>query len=117
MTDHVNKVDESVLIRWETCGADVAQLSREFKEIMNPDTSSDVLKFNHPHEGSVPYRIKFSSGLNTLTKVMQVNPFLQTKMISINNSHVITDVVLAATTLMEDKSEIPFADYIRLQMA
>ena len=40
---------------------------------------------------------------------MQVNLFLQTKMTSINNSHVIPNVTLATVKLMKDKSEKQFA--------
>lgn len=40
---------------------------------------------------------------------MQINLFLQTKMMSINNSHVIRNVTLATVKLMKDKSEKQFA--------
>lgn len=36
---------------------------------------------------------------------MQVNPFLQIKMMGINNSHVILDALLATIKVMEHKGE------------
>ena len=43
---------------------------------------------------------------------MQVNPFLKIKMMCINNSHVISDALLATIKVMEDKGEKQFPEYI-----
>ena len=116
-TDLVNKVEESALIRWETCGPDVARLINEFEESMKPDFSADdVLEFHRHHEDSASYREKFSSDVKTLSKGMQVNPFLQMKLMSINNSHVIPDVAFATIKEMEDKGEKQFIDLINNRM-
>ena len=63
-------------------------------------------------ENSVPYKIKFSSDFKTHNKCMQVNPFLQIKMMGINNSHVILDALLATIKVMEHKGEKKFPEYI-----
>ena len=43
----VNKVDQLALIRWETCGPNIARLISEFDmiDIVILDISSDVLEF------------------------------------------------------------------------
>ena len=44
------------------------------------------------HEDSTTYRKNYSSDVKTLCKSMTINPFSQTKLMTINNSHVIPDV-------------------------
>ena len=41
-TDLVNKIDDSALVRWETCGPDIARLLLEFENTIERDVLSGV---------------------------------------------------------------------------
>ena len=51
---------------------------------------------------------KFSSDVKTLCKSMTINPFSQTKLMTINNSHVIPDVAFNILKKMEEVGEKQF---------
>ena len=66
-TDLVSKVGESALIRWGTCGPEVAQIINEFKESMKLEMpEEDDSNIHLHHEDSATYRKKFSSDVKTL---------------------------------------------------
>ena len=87
-TDLVNKVEESALIRWGTCGSEVPRIINEFEESMKLETpEEDDSNLHLYYEDSATYRRKFSSDGKTLCKSITINPFSQTKLMTINNSH------------------------------
>ena len=105
-TDLVNKVEESALIQWETCGPEVARIINEFEESMKLETpEEDDSNLHLHHEDSATYRKKFSSDVKTLCKSMTISPFSQTKSMTINNSHVIPDVAFNTLNKMEEAGE------------
>ena len=58
-TDLVNKVEESALIQWETCGPEVAQIINEFEESIKLETpEEDDSNLHLHHEDSATYRKK-----------------------------------------------------------
>ena len=57
-TSLLNTQDESALIRWETCGPEVARIVSEFEDsLYNQDASSSAAKH---HEDNEKFRQKFS---------------------------------------------------------
>ena len=64
------------------------------------------------HEDSATYRKKFSSDEKTLCKIMTISPFSQTKLMTINNSHVIPDVAFNTLKKMEEAGEKHFTDFL-----
>ena len=56
-TDIVNKVDDSTLIRWETCGPDIARLILEFENSMESDPQPGVARAKH-HEDNTSFQKK-----------------------------------------------------------
>ena len=79
-TDLVNKVDESALIRWETCGPEVARIINEYEESMKLETpGEDDSNLHLHHEDSAKYRKKFSSDVKILCKSMTINPLFSNK--------------------------------------
>ena len=113
-TDLVNKVEESALIRWETCGPDVARLLTEFEESMKPEISEQDESILHlHHEDSPAYRKKFSSDVKIMCQSMSVNPFLQTKLMTINNSQLVPDSVYTTLKEIQDIGEKQVVDFIQ----
>ena len=86
-TDLVNKSDQSALIRWETCGPDIARIIMEFEESENIDFPN--LNLSKHHEDNEAFCKKFMSDINTLLDGLPVNPFQSVKLSKINNSGVI----------------------------
>ena len=64
------------------------------------------------HEDSAAYRKRFSSDVKTLYKSVTINPFSQTKLMTINNSHVIPDVAFITLKKMEEVGEKQFNDFL-----
>ena len=85
--------------------ADDARLISEFKESMNPNTFSDMLESDLRCKESFPHRVNFLSDVKTLRKRIQVNIYLQTHKISINNSEVMGYVVLSTAKVMGDNGD------------
>ena len=109
VTDLVNNVEESALIRWETCGPEVARIIKEFEKLMKLEApEEDDSNLHLHHEDSATYKKKFSSDVKTLCKSMTINPFSQTKLMTINNSHVIPDVAFNILKKMEEVGEKQF---------
>ena len=111
-TELVNKVKESALIRWETRGPEVVWIINEFEELMKLETSEeDDSNLHLHHEDSATYRKKFSSNVKTLCKSLTINPFSQTNLMTISNSHVIPDVAFNALKKMKEVGERQFIDF------
>ena len=86
-TDLVNKVEESALIRWGTCGSEVPRIINEFEESMKLETpEEDDSNLHLHHEDSATYKKKISSDVKTLRKSMTINPFSQTKLTKFQNA-------------------------------
>ena len=67
------------------CGPEVAQIINEFEESMKLETpEEDDSNLHLHHEDSGTYRKIFSSDVKTLCKSMTINPFSQTKLMTIN---------------------------------
>ena len=82
-TDIVNKVDDSTLIRWETCGPDIARLILEFENSIESDPQPGVARAKH-HEDNTSFQKK-----SILCKGFAINPFLQDKLSKMNNPKVL----------------------------
>ena len=90
--DLVNKVDESALIRWETCDHDIARIINEFKESVTDDY------YNHNsqkhHEDNDRFCSKFDNDVKTLVIAIPVNLFQIDNLCKINNTkYVVPDEV------------------------
>ena len=112
-TDLVNNVEESVLIRWGTCGPEVPRIINEFEESMKLEMPEDDDSNLHLYyENSATYRKKISSDVEILCKGMTVNPFSQTKVMTINNSHAIPDAAFNTLNKMEEVGKKQFIDFL-----
>ena len=97
------------MIRWETYGPEVARIINEFEESIKLQTpEKDDSNFHLHHEDSA----KFSSDVKTLCKSMTINLFSQTKLMTIINSHVISDVAFNTLNKMEAVGENQFIDFL-----
>ena len=112
-TDLANKIEESAMTQWETCDPEVARVINEFEEPMKLEMLEDDDSNLHLyHEDSAAYRKRFSSDVKTLYKSVTINPFSQTKLMTINNSHVILDVAFITLKKMEEVGEKQFNDFL-----
>ena len=59
---------------------------------------------------------KFSSDVKTLRKSMTINPFSQTKSMTINNSHVIPDIAFNTLKKMEEVGGKQFINFLNDQL-
>ena len=59
---------------------------------------------------------KFSSDVKTLRKSMTIDPFSQTKSMTINNSHVIPDIAFNTLKKMEEVGGKQFIDFLNDQL-
>ena len=111
-TDLLNEVEGSALIQWKTRGPEVAQIINEFEELMKVETSEeDDSNLHLHHKDSVTYRKKFSSDMKALCKSMAISPLSQTKLMTINNSHVIPDAAFNTLKKMEEVGEKHFIEF------
>ena len=78
-TDLVNKCDDSALIRWETCGPDIARFITEFEDSETP--SSKTSSSTKHHEDNDTFCENVASDINTLQSGLPINPFKSTKLI------------------------------------
>ena len=116
VTDLVNNVEESALIRWETCGPEVTRIINEFEKSMKLEApEEDDSNLHLHHEDSATYEKKFSSDVKNLCKSMTKNPFSQTKLMTINNSHVIPDLAFNILKKMEEVGEKQFNYFLNDQ--
>ena len=68
------------------------------------------------HEDGLSYRKKFSSDVIILCNGIPINPFLQPKLMSINNSHIFPDVAINTLKKMEDIGEKQVTDFFNDRM-
>ena len=113
VTDLVNKVEESAVIWCKTCGPEVPRIINEFEKSVKLEAPEEDDSYLHlHHEDYATYRKTFSSDVKTLCKSMTINPFCQTKLMAINNSHVISDVAFNILKKMEEVGEKQFDDFL-----
>ena len=83
-TSLLNTQDESVLIRWETCGAEVARIVSEFEDsLYNQNASSRTAK---QHEDNGKFKQKFNRDVESVYQAIPCNPFEMASLSTINNS-------------------------------
>ena len=83
-TSLLNTQDESALIRWETCGPEVARIVSEFEDsLYNQDASSSAAKH---HEDKEKFRQKFNRDVESVYQAIPCNPFEMASLSTINNS-------------------------------
>ena len=82
-TSLLNTQDESALIRWETCGPEVARIVFEFEDsLYNQDASSSAAKHYEDNEN---FRQKFNRDVESVFQVIPCNPFEMASLSTINN--------------------------------
>ena len=83
-TSLLNTQDESALIRWETCGPEVARIVSEFEDsLYNQDASSSAAKH---HEDNEKFRQKFNRDVESVYQAIPCNPVEMASLSTINNS-------------------------------
>ena len=83
-TSIFNTQDEFVLIRWETCGPEVARIVSEFEDSLhNQDASSSATKH---HEKNVKISQKFNRDVESVYQAIPCNPFEMASLSTINKS-------------------------------
>ena len=113
-TNLVNKADDSALIRWETCGPDIARLITEFEDSMQNEVIPNCTStFEKHHEDNASFQETFARDVKTLCNGMPVNPFQLNKLTKINNSTVsVPDIAFMTVKEMEDKGEEQFNAFL-----
>ena len=76
-TDLVNKCNDSSVIRWETCGPDIATIITEFEESEEKPLAKSALSTKH-HEDNDIFCKNFEFGIKTLSRGLPINPFMST---------------------------------------
>ena len=111
-TDLVNKRDDSALIRWETCGPDIARIITEFEDLETP--SSKTSSSTKHHEDNDTFCENFASDINTLLSGLPINPFKSTKLHKINNSVIfVPDSMFESIKSMEKIGQNQFSSFMR----
>ena len=83
-TSLLNTQDESALLRWETCGPEVARIVSEFEDsLYNQDASSSAAKH---HEDNEKFRQKFNRDVECVYQAIPCNLFEMASLRTINNS-------------------------------
>ena len=83
-TSLLNTQDESALIRWETCGLEVARIISEFEDsLSNQGASSSAAKH---HEDNKNVRQKFNRDVESVYQAIPCNPFEMASLSTINKS-------------------------------
>ena len=80
----LNRSDESALIRWETCGPDVARIVSEFEDLI-ADYSYSNTNSKH-HEDTPTFREHFINDVKILYKSSVENPFEFKDLTMLNNT-------------------------------
>ena len=80
----LNTQDEAALIRWETCGPELARIVSEFEDsLYDQDASSSAAKH---HEGNEKFRQKFNRDFGSAYQAIPCNPFEVASFSKLNNS-------------------------------
>ena len=73
----VNLSDESPLLRWELCAAELSKLSTDFESNALPSTSKEigVLHIRKHHEDNIAFRNRFNKDIELVISCFTINPF------------------------------------------
>ena len=85
-SNFLNMENESALIRWETCGPEVARIVSEFEELYEEESSQSHCSLKH-HEDNEQFRANFKKDVDTVFNAMPCNPFEMTSLCALNNLH------------------------------
>ena len=80
-SDLLNKLDDSALIRWETCSSEIARVILEFEDYLD---RNEIFA-----ESSTKHHERFSSNVNRLIKCITKNLFMQDYLTKLNNKKTI----------------------------
>ena len=80
----LNLEDESALIRWETCGAEVGRILCQFEEEMKDDVSFHTTSTKH-HKDNEHFHLNFRKDLQTVFNAILCNPFQLDSLCTIND--------------------------------
>ena len=79
-TSLLNTQDESALIRWETCGPEVARIVSEFQDSLYKQVASSSAAKHHEDNA------KFNRDVESVYQAIPYNPFEMSSLSTINNS-------------------------------
>ena len=100
------------MIRWETCGPDIAKIITEFGEPEEKPLAKSALSTKH-HEGNDIFCKNFEFDTKTLSKGLPINPFMSTKLHKINNDSIaVPDFMFERIKPMEDIGETQFKNFV-----
>ena len=115
----LNLQNDSALIRWETCGPEVAQIVSQFEELLKDESemSSDSTAFKH-HEDNEQFRAKFSKDVDSVYKSLPCNPF-EMPLCTLNNlqqfPHSVFDDLRKVLPAGEEQAKIFINDRLIMQ--
>ena len=84
-TNFLNRSDDSPLIRWETCFAEIVRMEAEFEDSLVGDTSVYHENQHKHHEESAQFQKQFSTDVQTLYSAFPKNPFQYEKVARFDN--------------------------------
>ena len=114
----MNRGDDSSLIRWETCGPEVARIVSEFEETMELKTRTSILQktdlhMKH-HEDSPTFRKNYIKDVQNVYDKLQCNPFQLEDLTMVNdNAVVFNSDVLSQVKSIEEVGETQFKKFER----
>ena len=86
--DLLDKLDHSVLIRWETCSPEIARVILEFENCL--DRNEIVVELSTKHrEDSLPFHQRFSSDVSRMVKCITINLFMQDQVTKLNKKIIV----------------------------
>ena len=107
----LNRSDESALIRWETCGPDVARIVSEFEDLI-ADYSYSNTNSKH-HEDTPTFREHFINDVKILYKSSVENPFEFKDLTMINNTEMVfSSEVIREVKSIEETGEVQFRNFL-----
>ena len=100
------------MIRWETCGPDIAKIITEFGEPEEKPLAKSALSTKH-HEDNDIFCKNFEFDTKTLSRGLPINPFMSTKLHKINNDSIaVPDFMFERIRPMEDIGETQFKNFV-----
>ena len=86
--DLLDKLDDSVLIRCETCSPEIARVILEFENCLDRNEIVVELRKKH-HEDSLSFHQRFSSDVSRMVKCITVNLFMQEQLTKLNKKIIV----------------------------
>ena len=110
-TNLLNSKNDSALIRWETCGPEIARIVSEFESSMKSQDSSESSRLKH-HEDNAQFRANFNKDVGTVYAAIPGNPFELESLSAINNSKQFPPAISVQLRELLDKSEESVIQFI-----